>query len=180
MRRWLTRFCKKNANYKRIVRPRAQRILREYARETSLQDLKRLLQKIDVWEFLKWKGPQKCKTFRDVLNLLLKEGVNTEDDLRTWLQWDDSKAKLLEIDFIGPKTVDYLKVLVGLDEAAMDLHLFRFLEGAGLGKLSYERAKEVIHQTADSMGWKRADLDHSIWRYMSGGKLTPKAGSETP
>ena len=50
----------------------------------------------------------------------------------------------------------------------MDRHLFRFLERAGLGKLSYQDGQTVLHLTADKMGLKRADLDHSIWRYMSG------------
>ena len=68
------------------------------------------------------------------------------------------------------KTADYLKILVGLDEEAVDRHLLAFLERAGLGRLNYERSKEVVHRTADLMGWERAHLDHSIWRYMTGGK----------
>lgn len=159
-----------NNNYQRNVRPRVERIREEYARATSLQDIKRLLDKITAQEFLHWNGTRKPKTFNDLIELLSQEGVNTEDDLRQWLQRDDSKAKLLKIPFVGQKTVDYLKNLVGLDEEAIDRHLLRFLERAGLGKLNYERGKEVVHRTADLMGWRRADLDHSIWRYMSGGK----------
>jgi endonuclease III-like uncharacterized protein len=167
-----------NNNYERNVQPRVERIREEYARETSLRDIKRLLGKITAQEFLHWNGTRKAKTFNDLVKLLSQEGVNTEDDLRQWLQRDDSKAKLLKIHFIGQKTVDYLKILVGLDEEAMDRHLLGFLERAGLGKLNYERGKEVIHRTADLMGWKRAHLDHSIWRYMSGGKQS-RLGSTT-
>jgi hypothetical protein len=159
-----------NNNYLRNVQPRVERIRREYPHETSLQDIKRLLAKITAQEFLNWNGTRKPKTFHDLIDLLQQEHVNTEDDLRQWLQQGDSKEKLLKIPFIGQKTVDYLKGLVGLDEAAMDRHLLGFIERAGLGRLNYQRAKEIVHRTADLMGWKRAHLDYSIWRYMSDGK----------
>ena len=98
-----------NSNYKRSVRHRIARIRKVYARETSLQDLKRLLQQVTAQEFLNWNGTRKPTTFLDLVNLLGREGVNGEDDLRKWLQRDGSRAKLLRIRFIGPKTVDYLK-----------------------------------------------------------------------
>jgi hypothetical protein len=56
---------------------------------------------------------------------------------------------------VGPKTADYLKILVGLPCVAMDLRLFRFVELAGIGKLNYEQVQEVIHRTADRMGLGR-------------------------
>jgi hypothetical protein len=48
--------------------------------------------------------------------------------------------------FVGPKTADYLKILVGLPVAAMDRHLLGFLELAGLGKLSYPAGQNVVHK----------------------------------
>jgi hypothetical protein len=62
--------------------------------------------------------------------------------------------------------VNYLKQLAGLPVVAIDIRLRRFLELAGLGKLTDERAQDIIDRTADLMGWDRAHLDHSIWRYM--------------
>jgi hypothetical protein len=159
-----------NNNYERNVRHRVASIRKLYARETSLQDLKRLLQHVTVQEFLDWNGTRKPETFRDLVDLLEREGVNTEDDLRECLRREGSSDKLLNIRFIGQKTADYLKILVGLSNAAMDRHLFGFLERAGLGKLSYGRGQEIVHQTANLMGMDRAHMDHSIWRYMSGGK----------
>lgn len=156
-----------NNNYEQNVRPRIARIRKVYAREDSLQDLKALLKKITAQEFLQWNGTRKPQIFLDMVELLGSEGVNTEDDLRRWLQQDDSSERLREIPFVGPKTVDYLKILVGLPNAAMDRHLLAFLERAGLGRLSYERGQEVIYRTADLMGLNRAHLDHSIWRYMT-------------
>jgi hypothetical protein len=166
-----------NNNYERSVRHRIARIRKDYAGRTSLKALKQLLNKITAQEFINWNGTRKPQTFLDLVDLLGRERVNTEDDLRKWLQRDDSSAKLLKIRFIGPKTVDYLKILVGLPYAAVDRHLLVFLERAGFGKLNYERARELVHQTADLMGLNRAHLDHSIWRYMSGDKTAVTDGS---
>jgi hypothetical protein len=158
-----------NNNYEKNVRHRIARIREVYARETSLQDLRRLLQHVTAQEFLNWNGTRKPTTFLDLVDLLGQEDVNTEDDLRKWLTREGSRAKLADIRFIGRKTVDYICILVGLPTAAMDRHLFAFLERAGIEVgHNYERGQEVFHRTADLMGLDRAHLDHSIWRYMSG------------
>jgi hypothetical protein len=159
-----------NNNYERNVRHRIARIREEYAHETNLEDLKRLLQQVTAQEFLKWNGTRKPRTFCDLVDLFKREGVNTEKDLQEWLQQEGSSAKLRAIRFIGPKTVDYFKILVGLPNAAMDRHLFAFLERAGIEVgHNYERGQEIIHSAADLMELNRAHLDHSIWRYMSSG-----------
>jgi endonuclease III len=165
-----------NNDYERNVRRRIARIRTIYAGAPKLSDLKRLLLRIKVQEFLDWKGTRKLGTFLDLVDLLQREVVDTEDDLRQWLSVPDSREKLLAIRFIGPKTADYLKILVGLPVAAMDRHLLGFLELAGLGKLSYPTGQDVVHKTADLMQLDRAHLDHSIWRYMSSGKASAVDG----
>ena len=157
-----------NSNYELTVRKRIANIRKEYPDKTSLGALRQLLKKITVQDFLQWKGKRKPETFLHLVDLLESEGVNTEGDLREWLQRDDSSVKLRNIPSVGPKTVDYLKILVGLPGAAIDRHMLNFIDRAGLGRLNYERAKEFVHQTADLMKLKRENLDHSIWRYMSG------------
>jgi thermostable 8-oxoguanine DNA glycosylase len=165
-----------NNDYERNVRPRIKRIREVYAQEPSLKDLKWRLKQITVQQYLHWNGTRKPKIFQDLVDLLEREGVNTEDDLREWLQREDSSDKLLNIHFIGQKTADYLKILVGLPTAAMDRHLFGFLKRAGIKVNSdYARGQEIVHRTADLMGVDRAHLDHSIWRYMSGGKANQKS-----
>lgn len=156
-----------NNNYERNVRGRIDRIRKDYADCVTLKDLQRLLHTITAQKFLHWNGTRKPDTFRALVNLLAREGVDTEAELRTWLRQDDSKAKLLTVPFVGPKTADYLKILVGLPTAAIDIRLLRFLERAGLGKPDYDDAQRIIHQAADLMKVGRAHLDHSIWRYMS-------------
>lgn len=157
-----------NNNYKQNVRPRITRIRERYGNEQTREALELLLQRIGVQEFLNWNGTRKPQTFIELVHLLRRESVNTEADLTDWLQLDDSCAKLLAIRFIGPKTADYLKNLVGLSNVAMDRHLFDFLERAGFGRLKYVDGKEVILRAADLLALSAELLDHSIWRYMSG------------
>ena len=157
-----------NNHYARSVRPRIARIRERYAAHRDLRALQILLKAISVHDFLNWQGKRRAKTFQDLIDLLDRDEVNTEQDLRQWLEQEDSRTKLLSIKFIGPKTVDYLKILVGLPCAAMDRHLNTFLENAGCRNLSYEMAQDLVHRTARLMNINPAHLDHSIWRYMSG------------
>ena len=156
-----------NNNYERNVRYRIDRIRKEYADYTTLSDLDRLLGQITLQEFLKWNGTRKPTTMLRLLDVLRDEGVDTEKDIRDWLEKDENRAKLLEIRFIGKKTVDYLGILVGRQAAAMDRHLFEFLRRAEIPGCNYENAQTIIHQAADLMNMPRSHLDHSIWRYMS-------------
>ena len=69
---------------------------------------------------------------------------------------------------MGPKTVDYFKILCGeQDAAAVDVHLTRFLEQAGVRVRDYEQARTVIAEAARLLSVTAARLDHSIWTYMS-------------
>jgi len=53
------------------------------------------------------------------------------------------------------------------DTAAIDTHLTRFLEQAGVHVNGYEQARAVIAGAAAERGVSAARLDHSIWTYMS-------------
>jgi endonuclease III len=156
-----------NNNYDRNVRPRINRILVRYSSCTTLGELKELLRTTPPHKFLQWDGERRAEPFMALVELLDREDVDTEDDLRRWLERDGSKAKLLNVPFVGPKTADYLKILVGLPTAAIDVHLFNFIKLAGLERRNYERALKLIHDTADLMHVDRSTLDYSIWRYMS-------------
>jgi thermostable 8-oxoguanine DNA glycosylase len=114
-----------------------------------------------------------------VAELFIAEHVETESDLRVWLcgepaGGDDAGAacrahvaKLAAVRGIGPKTIDYFKILCGeQDTAAVDVHLMRFLELAGAHARDYVQAREVIAGAAAELGVSAARLDHSIWTYM--------------
>jgi hypothetical protein len=159
-----------NNNYERNVRGRIGRIRREFATETTLKALRQRLSFTSPQTYLDWKGTRKPTTFLALIELLEREGVNTEDDLRRWLQSYVSKDKLLAIRFVGPKTVNYLQILVGLEAVAVDVRLNNFIALAGLPARNFARAEQLFHGTADLMNVPRSSLDYSVWFYMGKAK----------
>jgi hypothetical protein len=128
---------------------------------------------------VRWTHEEKLGRMYAVSELFIAEGIETEEDLRVWLcagtsdpawtaQCEANAARLLAVRGIGPKTIDYFKILCGeQDTAAIDMHLTAFLERAGVRVTSYEQAREVIREAAAELGVPAAQLDHSIWTYMS-------------
>ena len=102
-----------------------------------------------------------------VLELLAAEGVETEIDLREWLSHEPNLQKLQSIKGVGPKTIDYFQILVGISTSAIDRHLLRFLADAGLAVSNYIDAQTIINSAADILAVDRAHFNHSIWQYMS-------------
>ncbi len=87
------------------------------------------------------------------------EGVETEDDLHFWLCEDEGEcganiAKLAAVRGIGPKTIDYFNILCGeQDTAAIDMHLTRFLEQAGV---------RVVRATSRHVRWSQGRRRSSV------------------
>jgi len=50
---------------------------------------------------------------------------------------------------------------------AVDRHLTKFIEDAGLGTRGYVNARDLLNATALEMGIDPSALDYSIWLYMS-------------
>ena len=116
---------------------------------------------------LGWSEGQKPQTLVALINLLLEHAVETEDDLRAWLERPENLARLQWINGIKDKTADYLQILVGIQTVAVDRHLFDFLAEAGAPTDDYAEANKILRETAALLGVEPAKLDHSIWRYMS-------------
>lgn len=163
-----------NNNYKTNVKPRVLRVLERYPEVTTTSSLHALLNNTSVAEFLNWRGADRAERFLQVLALFAAERVETQDDLKAWLLRDDNLPKLRAIKGIGPKTIDYFKILVGISTSAIDRHLLGFLELAGIAGCSYAEAQSIINATADLLDQSRACFDHSIWQYMSQRAAAPR------
>lgn len=156
-----------NNKYATNVKPRIVRIITEYPNIKTTSGLTKLLQSIEVADFLNWRGIERTKRFKLVLDLFTTEGIETQENLREWLLIDFNLTKLRSIKGIGPKTVDYFKILSGIQTSAIDRHLLKFLEMAGIQPISYAHAQSIINTTADLLEVERACFDHSIWQFMS-------------
>jgi len=156
-----------NRKYAVFVKPRVNRILREYPSARTTSAVLALLQNTETTAFLGVRDATRAARVEQVLAVFASEAVETETDLRDWLLQRDGGARLRTITGIGPKTADYFKILVGIPESAIDRHLFGFLRVAGVDSGNYEAAQATINAAADLLGVNWALFDHSIWQYMS-------------
>ncbi len=156
-----------NNRYATNVKPRVNRILTTYPEAKTTTSVLRLLKENGATEFLSWRGEDRTERFCRVLDLFVSENIENEADLRTWLLINANLLKLRSIKGIGPKTVDYFKILVGVSTSAIDRHLLNFLGLAGFAPCGYNEAQAVINTAADILSVDRAYFDHSIWQFMS-------------
>lgn len=162
-------------HYENVVAPRVQRLLRDYPEAQTTQGFLKLIQEQGVGTLLNWSGAKKTATLIALTEFFVAEGVNDEDALRLWLGDPDNLPRLMQIKGVGPKTVDYFKLLVGIPTVAVDVHLYKFLGEAGISVSKYEDAHKIIIAAADRLGVPHHQLDHSIWRYMSSRSQTRSA-----
>jgi hypothetical protein len=137
---------------------------------TSTSGLKKILRQRTATGFLDWQGMDRANRFQEIVHLFSSENVETEDDLREWLMHDRNLLKLRMIHGIGPKTIDYFKILTGIQTCAIDRRLLDFLKQAGIEVSDYDEAKAIINLSADMMGVPRTYLDHSLWEYIGKGR----------
>jgi|SRR3990172_353768 len=155
-----------NMRYETHVRPRINRIRRSFPSAATMSGLKSTLAEKTTTKFLDWRGMDRAKRFDDIVDLFSYESIETEDELRNWLMNEKNLVKLAMVKGIGPKTIDYFKILTGIQTAAIDRRLLDFLKQADIKVSSYDEAKAIINLAADIMGVERAYFDHSIWEYV--------------
>ena len=159
-----------------VVKPRVLKLRDNYPEAKATTGFLNLLEKIGLKELLEWNDPEKPDRILAVTRFFIKEGIETEADLKTWLENDANILRLKEIRGIGNKTADYFKILSGIPTSAIDRHLIEFLNRADvdIDRISYSEAKEIINKAAEQMGINKSILDYSIWKYMSnGGVIKP-------
>ncbi len=154
-------------NYATVVKPRVISILNTYPDARTTTAFRDLLERVGVKEVLSWNDDEKPNRVLALTEFLLAERIDTEEELRSWISSEQNREKIQVVHGVGPKTADYLGILVGIQTAAVDRYVYRLLEEAGLGTSSYSDAREILNLTADSLGVGRAHFDHSIWKYMS-------------
>ena len=159
--------------YKTVVLPKVKHVMEAFPEAATTSGFLAVLRERGGEAVVHWTHPEKLDRMKAVAELFIADGVETEGDLRLWLCGDGAEcranvSKVTAVRGIGPKTIDYFKILCGEENtAAVDVHLMRFLELAGAHVSDYEQAREVIAGAAAELGVSAARLDHSIWTYMS-------------
>ena len=154
-------------SYDTVVRPKVKRLIEQYPDAKTTSVFLSVLSTVGPSEVLDWKRGYKPQLVVDIATFLASRGVETETQLRQWLEWQGSIDQLRAIKYIGEKTVNYLKILVGIPTNAVDRHLRKFCKDADIAIRDDAEAHAIINEAADLMTVDRGLLDHSIWKFMT-------------
>ncbi|MCO5172512.1 MAG: hypothetical protein M9894_39950 [Planctomycetes bacterium] len=155
-------------SYRSVVLPRVQRILRRWpAHARTTHGLLRVIEDEGAEVFLKWKHHEKPRRLAALAGFFLQEGVDDEPTMGDWLRSAENRSRLMSLKGVGPKTVDYLGVLVGTPTLAVDRHVRTLSARAGVVQGSYDGLKAVAELAAEILSVDLATFDASIWHYVS-------------
>ncbi|MEO5324005.1 hypothetical protein PV773_11845 [Mesorhizobium sp. CC13] len=151
-------------NYASVVRPRVNRILVHYPHAATSDALVEIIRTGCTTDFLDWKHPVKAARFERIVISVCNAGIKDVDGLRVWLRDDDFCDHLQELHGIGPKTVDYMACLIGIESIAVDRHIRTFAKRVGIDVTDYHYLKKAFCFAADLLSVSRREFDAWIWR----------------
>lgn len=154
-------------NYASVVRPRVLAILQNHPKANRVSALAKLVEGRQVAAFLSWEHPTKVDRFEQLVLFLARSSVETSQDLRAHLGRSEFRVSLRTVSGVGPKTVDYLACLVGMDSIAVDRHVRAYAFRAGVHSLDYDFLREVFCSAADLLSLSRRVFDAWVWRHES-------------
>jgi len=154
-------------NYKTVVQPRVRRIINHFPNDKTTSQFLDLMDAFGLEHVINWQHPEKLGRLVTLANFFYVRSVETENCLRDWIQSTDNCSQLLNLRGVGPKTVDYLKMLSGCPAVAVDRHIRAFVKNAGIMSTDYASIRQVVEQAADRLNVVRTDLDFSIWNHVS-------------
>lgn len=158
--------------YTTVVLPRLRRLVEEWPAAVTTSAFVAHLATHDLGATLPWRGQKKLAVIAALAAELHTASIETPADLAAIYADEQSAAalaaKLRKVKGIGPKTIDYLAILVGSDQhVAVDLHLRAFARAAGITALTYSDLRGLYTAAAAQRGWKPGDLDRVVWRYQT-------------
>ncbi|WP_372396934.1 hypothetical protein ABMY26_22860 [Azospirillum sp. HJ39] len=150
-------------NYKSVVRPRVVAILRLYPEKDTTSSLMEVVEEGMTSSFLNWNHPQKIARFERLVCFLQDRNIELARDLKNHLQDAEFCEEIQGVNGVGPKTVDYMACLVGVDSIAVDRHVRNFAKRVGVSNDDYLFLRKVFCFAADLLELSRRDFDAWIW-----------------
>lgn len=154
-------------NYMTVVRPRISSILSMFPHAATITILIEVIEKEGSAKFLQWRHSEKVSRFNELVAFIGEAGIETTNHLSEVLHDDGFRKDLRRVRGVGPKTVDYMSCLVGVDCIAVDRHIRGFADFAGLEDASYDYLREVFSFAADLLSISRRDFDACIWHHQA-------------
>lgn len=154
-------------NYRTIVYPRVMKIIDKYSSFPRVDEFVEVINIFGLEEIIAFNNERKIRLINEILQILLVDKVSTVLELKNWLSLQKNTKKLLNLNGIGFKTIDYLKKLVGTDALPIDRHLINFMKNAGIYVSGYSKIQDIYVELANKLGVNLISIDTTIWQYMS-------------
>ncbi len=151
-------------NYTTVVRPRVVGILRAHANRHSISSLVELIHEGGTGAFLNWRHHEKVRRFEALVAFLKDWGIEDARDLRAGLASDKFRDAIQTVNGVGPKTVDYMACLIGIDSIAVDRHVRTFAKSVGVDSDDYHFLRKSFCCAADLLSLPRREFDAWLWR----------------
>ncbi len=151
-------------NYTTVVRPRVLTILRTYPNRDTVSALLELIEERSTGVFLNWRHHEKIIRFEMLVAFLKEWDIEDVKDLRTHLASEHFCHAIQSINGIGPKTVDYMACLVGIDSIAVDRHVRTFARQVGVENDDYHFLRRSFCCAADLLALPRREFDAWLWK----------------
>lgn len=151
-------------NYTTVVRPRVLKILHTHPTLDSISALQGVINERKTGWFLNWHHHEKVGRFESLVEFLKDWGIENVQDLRRNLSSEQFCEAIKTVNGIGPKTVDYMACLVGLDSIAVDRHVRTFAKKVGVENDDYDFLRKSFCCAADLLGLPRREFDAWLWR----------------
>ena len=153
--------------YEVFVRPRVDRIARVYPTGKTTSGFRALLRSEHPTKVLDVKGGSKPRTIVELAQFFVDRDVETTKDLRQWLKVARNPPSLMTVHGVGPKTVNFLKLLVGLDAIAVDRQILRFVQAAGVDLTDPDLVEAILTKAGKRLGLSGAQVDQLVWRSLA-------------
>lgn len=154
-------------NYAKVVKPRIATILETFPHASTVNALMEVIETEGSPKFLRWEHGEKISRFDSLVTFVAEAEIENTCDLGEALRDDSFRSDIQRVRGVGPKTVDYMACVVGVDCIAVDRHIRGFAEFAGLEDGRYDYLRDVFSFAADLLSIPRREFDASIWHYQS-------------
>lgn len=153
--------------YSTVVRPRVTSILNQHPQADTISALIGIINAGETGAFLQWSHHQKIARFERIVAFLDDEGVQDVKDLKQQYRTDGFGVAFQKVNGVGPKTVDYLACLIGIESIAVDRHIRTFAKRVGVEADDYGFLKHVFCYAADLLSVSRREFDGWVWQVES-------------
>lgn len=154
-------------NYKAVVQPRIQRILEFFPNADRKSRIINIVKSNSTACFLNWNHPEKINRFEQLVYFMDEHEIEDVVDLKRQMQTESFNMHLQKINGIGPKSVDYLACLVGIDSIAVDRHIVAYARRVGIESNNYYFLRSSFSYAADLLSMARRDFDSWVWEKQS-------------